>query len=553
MYKEIRTMPEQLPKIEESTKFNFFTSIWIVPFIALLIAGWLAYQYYAELGPEVKIIFPKNEGLKAGQSKIKYKDVPVGTVTKITLQEGASGVVVIARMDKDAEPYLNDDTKFWIVKPELGISGIRGLDTLISGNYIGITGKKGGKLKKKFIGLEHPYRSEKNGEYYVLHSLRGDSSVRQGTPVYLKNIRVGQVEYVMLGLQDDVVDVIIFIEKEYTPFVHTDSKFWVRSTLDAEFRNGALDVSVAPVTDLLQGAIEFSSSGPEENRTIPDNFAFLLHRNKNAVNPKKFGHAKKERALFILHTEESIARLKVGSPVRYDGYEIGDVREISLGYNKKTHKMRGSVLVEIDTSVFDDLSDENDTGRENFYKAVEEGLRARMDTIDPLTGRLYVNLLFTEKDGNKSIIKTGQYSVIPTVRSVNGDMMAGLSKIMDKINRLPIEDLVDSLNKVIKESEKPVANANMVLEELKETVKNLNVLTKKKSFARMPDEVDKALKELKRTLQTTRKVVKGYGNNSLLTRQIAQTLKTVNQTSEEMREFLKMLNRKPDSLIFGDK
>lgn len=546
-------MPEHIPQIEESTKFNFFTSIWIVPFIALIIAGWLAYQYYAELGPEIKIIFPSNQGLKAGQSQIKYKDVPVGTVTKITLQEDGEGVVVIARMDKVAEPYLNEDTKFWIVKPELGISGVSGLDTLISGNYIGITGKKGGKVKKTFVGLDHTYRSEMKGEYYVLRSPRGDSSVKQGTPVYLKNIRVGRVEYVLLGLDDIFVDVIIFIDKRYTPYVHTDSKFWVRSTLDAELVNGALDVTLAPFTDLLQGAIEFSSSGYDSNRSIPFDFTFLLHRNKNAVNTKKLGHAQKEIELFMLNTEESIAKLKIGSPVRYDGFKIGSVIEITLSYEKRTHKMKGKVLTEIDTSVFDDLSDANDTGKENLYLAVTEGLRARIDTIDPITGRLYVNLLFTDKDGNKSIEKGEPYAVIPTIPSVNGDMMAGLSKIMDKINRLQIEELVDSLNKVIKESEKPVANANAVLEELKETVRNLNALTGKKTFASMPDEVDKALKELTRTLKITKKVVKGYGNNSLLSRQIAETLKTVNRTSEEMREFLKMLNRKPNSLIFGDK
>jgi paraquat-inducible protein B len=547
-------MPEQLPKVEESTKFNFVTSIWIVPFIALIIAGWLAYQYFSELGPEIRIVFPSNQGLKAGQSQIKYKDVPVGTITKITLQKDGEGVVVIARMDKVAEPYLNEDTKFWIVKPELGISGITGLDTLISGNYIGITGRKGGELKKSFVGLDHAYRSEIKGEYYVLRSLRGDSSIKQGTPVYLKNIRVGRVEYVMLGLNDIFVDVIIFIDKQYTPYVHTDSKFWVRSTLDAELVNGALDVTLAPFIDLLQGAIEFSSSGYDANQTVPSSFKFLLHRNKNVVNTKKIGHAQKEIELFMLNTEESIAKLKIGSPVKYDGFKIGSVIEITLSYDKKTHKMKGKVITEIDTSVFDDLSDVNDTGKENLYHAVTEGLRARIDTIDPITGRLYVNLLFTDNDGNKTIEKVnGQYAVIPTVHSVNGDMMAGFSKIMDKINRLPIEELVASLNKVIKESEKPVANANVVLEELKETVKNLNALTSKKTFTSMPDEVDKALKELTRTLKTTKKVVKGYGNNSLLSRQIAETLKTVNRTSEEMREFLKMLNRKPNSLIFGDK
>ena len=547
-------MAEQLPQVEESTKFNFFTSIWIVPFIALIIAGWLAYQYYSELGPEIRIVFPNNQGLKAGQSQIKYKDVPVGTVTKITLQEDGEGVVVIARMDKVAEPYLNEDTKFWIVKPELGISGVSGLDTLISGNYIGITGRKGGKFQKRFIGLDHAYRSEMKGEYYVLRSPRGDSSVKQGTPIYLKNIRVGRVEYVLLGLDDIFVDVIIFVDKQYTPYVHTDSKFWVRSTLDAELVNGALDVTLAPFSDLLQGAIEFSSHGYDTNHTVPSDFKFLLHRNKNAVNTKKIGHAQKEIELFMLNTEESIAKLKIGSPVRYDGFKIGSVIEITLSYDKQTHKMKGKVITEIDTSVFDDLSDANDTGKENLYRAVTEGLRARIDTIDPVTGRLYVNLLFTDKDGNKTIEKVnGQYAIIPTVRSVNGDMMTGLSKIMNKINRLPIEELVASLNKVVKESEKPVANANAVLEELKETVRNLNALTSKKTFASMPDEVDKALKELTRTLKTTKKVVRGYGNNSLLSRQIAETLKTVNRTSEEMREFLKMLNRKPNSLIFGDK
>ena len=546
-------MKEQLPQVEESTKFNFFTSIWIVPFIALIIAGWLAYQYYSELGPEIKIIFLNNEGLKAGQSQIKYKDVPVGTVTKITLEKNGNGVVVLARMDKVAESFLNENAKFWIVKPEFGVSGVSGLDTLISGNYIRVASKKGGKLKRTFVGLEHAYRSDKHGEYFVLRSPRGDSSVKSGTPIYLKNIRVGRVEYVMLGLDDVFVDVIIFIDKAYVPYVHTDSKFWVRNTLDAEIVNGALDVMVAPVTDLLQGAIEFSTTGRDANRTVPDNFAFLLHRNRSSVNTKKMGHEKKQIDFFMLHTEDSIAKLKIGSPVRYDGFKVGTVVEITLSYDKKTHKMKGKVLTEIDTSVFDDLSDANDTGKANLYEAVEEGLRARVDTIDPITGRLYVNLFFTDADGNKSIENTDKYAVIPTVRSVNGDMMAGLSKIMDKINRLPIEELVASLNKVVKESEKPVANANVVLEELKETVKNLNALTSKKTFAAMPDEVDRALQELTRTLKTTKKVVKGYGNNSLLSRQIAETLKTVNKTSLEMQEFLKMLNRKPNSLIFGDK
>src|SRR6056300_678226 len=104
-------MSKHLPNIEESSKFNLITSIWIVPFIALIIAGWLAYQYFSELGPEIKIIFPKNEGLVAGQSQVKFRNVPVGKVTKIKIKEDSQGVVVYVRMDKEAEGYMTEHAK----------------------------------------------------------------------------------------------------------------------------------------------------------------------------------------------------------------------------------------------------------------------------------------------------------------------------------------------------------------------------------------------------------------------------------------------------------
>ena len=179
-------MSQQIPEIEESTKFNFITSIWIVPFVALLIAGWLAYQYYSELGPEIKIIFPKNEGLQAGQSRIKYRDVPIGTVKRIELQKDGEGVTVIASMDKTATPYLNGNSKFWIVKPEVGISGVSGLETLISGTYINMSSEKGGVFTNEYVGLEHAYRDIGGGEYYRLNSPRGDSTIKVGTPIYFR-------------------------------------------------------------------------------------------------------------------------------------------------------------------------------------------------------------------------------------------------------------------------------------------------------------------------------------------------------------------------------
>jgi paraquat-inducible protein B len=545
-------MSQQIPEIEESTKFNFITSIWIVPFIALLIAGWLAYQYYSELGPEIRIIFPKNEGLQAGQSHIKYKDVPIGTVSKIELQENGEGVVVVARMDKTATPYLNENSKFWIVKPEVGVSGVSGLDTLISGTYINMYTTKNGDFKESFAGLDHAYRNIGGGEYLVLNTPRGDSSVKVGTPIYLKNVKVGQVEYVVLALDDASVDVIVFIDKQYVPYIHTDSKFWVRSTLDVGLANGNLDITVAPITDLIQGAIEFSTTGKDIKQKVPANFVFELYKNKNIIENKKLGYGGKYVKSFLLRTDDPIAKLKENALVRYDGFEVGKVKKITLSYDKLTHKMKGNVIVEIDTSVFEDGSDSNYTGEENFYLAVKEGLRAQIIPTDPITGTLYVDLTFNHNDENRTITKEGTYALLPTVSYKRGNLMESATKLLDKINALPLEKLLASLNKVVDESAKPVANANILLLDLKKTVENLNKMTDKRSFVTMPDEVDKMLKELTKTLKTTKKVVRGYDSNSLITKQLSQTLKIVTETSKEMQQFLEMLNRKPNSLIFGD-
>ncbi len=556
-------MSRQIPRVEESSKFNFITSIWIVPFIAVIIAAWLAYQYFSQLGPEIRIVFPKNEGLKAGQSQIKYRDVPIGTVMKIELEKDGEGVAVIARMDKSATNYMNENTKFWIVKPEVGMSGVSGLDTLISGTYIDMYTKKGAMLKKKFRGMRHAYRKINDGEYFHLKAPIG-YNIGKSTPIYFKNIKVGQVEYMNVSLDGSSIDFVVFIEKFYVPYVHSTSKFWVTSALDVDLSNGRLDVNVAPLSYILNGGIAFSSTGEDNINTIPSTFVFHLYKNGSIADGKKIGQGGDAIKEFSIVVKDSVAKLKRDASVRYDGFDVGHVKEIKLSYDVGLHKMLGKVLLEIDTSSFRDDSDLNHTGEENFYKAVEEGLRAKVTPSNPITGMLFVDLVFEDSNHTKSISHGGKYPILPTIAHNESGIIDTVEAMLAKLSKLPLEELVTSLNtviadagkvvldtgKVVKSVDKPLAT---VLKDLKETVNNLNKMTNKKSFTTMPDEVNKTLKELTHTLKATKKVVKGYGNNSLITQQIAQTLKVVSKTSLEMQHFLKMLNRKPNSLIFGDR
>ena len=546
-------MSKQIPEIEESSKFNFITSIWIVPFIALIIAGWLGYQHFAKRGPEIKITFPQNEGLVAGQSLVKFRNVPVGKVTKIHVDEETDGVTVVVRMNtRRSKPYLTEHARFWIVKPEVGLSGVSGLDTLISGTYVNIYSKAGGKkFKDKFIGLTQPYRDSIEGEYFHLISANAEN-VSVGMPIYYKNIKVGQVEYLNLGLDNKSVDVIVFINKQYVPYIHDDSKFWIKNMVNIDFAKGNLDINIAPLNFMLQGGIVFSSSGEDKNSYVAYNHIFPLYKSKTLAESTPIGSVTKTIKKFMLLTDDSIANLRIDSPVRFDGFDIGRVSHMELSYDKNTHKMLGQVLVNIDISVFEDKHETNSSGELNFYKAVEEGLRAKLVALDPITGMLFIDLTFDHQDGNGSIVQGSKYVQLPMTSQSSSGIMTSMTQILDKLNNLPLEKLLASVNKVVDDSAAPIANANEVLIDLKKTIENINALTSKKSFEVLPDELNKAIKSITRTLKSTEKVVKGYERDPIEKRQLMETLNVLTKTSQEMQVFLRMLNRKPNSLIFGD-
>ena len=545
-------MSTNLPKVEESNKFNLFTSIWIVPFIALMIAGWLAYQYFDDLGPEIEIIFPKNEGLVAGQSVVKFKNVPIGKVTKIYISKDTEGVIVRVRMNsKAARPYMTEKARFWIVKPEVGFSGISGLDTLLSGTYIDVYSEAGGSFREQHIGLSQPYQDTSKGKYFHLRSEDG-KNISVGMPVFYKNIKVGKVAYKYLSLDDKHVDVVAYVQNQYAAYIHTDTKFWMKNTMRVDFTRGKIDVDIAPLNFLLTGGIVFSSPNVRKGTKTPSDYIFTLHKSQTEAESHTVGSGTKEHKKFLLLTEDSISSLSHGSVVRFDGFDIGKVLKIKLSYNKTKHHMVGAVLIEVDTSVFDDLHDANSTGEENFYQAVEEGLRAKIAALDPITGAQYVDLTFHHHDGEGTIIQGEKYARLPMTSQSSSGIMDSVTQILDKLNNLPLDELLASVKNVVDASEKPVKHVDELLVKLTHTVEDINKMTSKKSFEVMPDELNRALREMTNTLKSTQEVVKGYDSNSLVKEQLTQTLKILTKTSQEMQAFLRMLNRKPNSLIFGD-
>ncbi len=530
-----------IPYVEESKGFKVAFSIWLIPITALLIALWLAYAHYAKLGPLIEITFEKNQGLKSGQSQIRYRDIPIGTVEKISLMDEGDKVKVTARIEKEAIDFLNEKARFWIVNAEVGSGGISGLETIISGAYINMYGKKDTMTKRQFVGREEPYIENKEGEVFRLSASAGYNLVK-GTPILFKGMKAGYVHNVNISSDGKSVEMSIFIEKNYLPYVRLDSKFWVQSTMDIAYSNGKLDLSVAPLSNILRGGIEFSLSSDHDTETAPRNHLFPLYKNFAIASEKQIGSSGDMSKEYLMGFEQSIAKLNTDASVLYDGFDVGRVKSIGLVYDSNRSKIKGNVVVDIDTHIFYDPKTPNITGEENLKSAVRKGLRASIQEHDPISGLLYIDLAFVDTNITSEITNIGRYSVFPTYSNLSS--LRGLAKLIESI-----DNTVNSFGEIIKENRQVTSK---ILADLDEAIMTVNSLVGSKEFAKLPKELNKTMGGLQKTLASLDRVMQGNSDQSLLSSQLTQTLKEVSQASKETQRMLKKIEQKPNSLIFGD-
>ena len=124
-----------VPEANIRTRKRRISIVWLVPLVALVIGGWLVYKALSEKGPIITITFKSADGLEAGKTKIKYKDVELGQVGSIALSDDLSQVIVKAELVKQAENFLSQNTRFWVVRARVAAGGVSGLGTLFSGRW----------------------------------------------------------------------------------------------------------------------------------------------------------------------------------------------------------------------------------------------------------------------------------------------------------------------------------------------------------------------------------------------------------------------------------
>src|SRR5262245_59566434 len=209
-----------------SKKGSRISMVWLIPILAAVVAVGIAVQRILTEGPTITIIFKVADGIEAGKTEVKYKDVKIGQVTRVELAENSETVEVTAKISKSAARLMVDDARFWVVEPRVTLSGVSRLGTLLSGHYIGFAQGTSSKPQRTFTALEVPpvITGGQPGREFTLkaHDL---GSLGIGSPIYYRRLQAGQVVAYDLAGNGDVVDVTIFVNAPYDSFVNPNTRF----------------------------------------------------------------------------------------------------------------------------------------------------------------------------------------------------------------------------------------------------------------------------------------------------------------------------------------
>lgn len=259
----------------EVKKSHWPSPIWLVPLLSLIVAAWLLYDQLLQRDVQIEISFESGSGIKSGV-ELRYRGVPVGSVDEIVLSEDLKTVIVHASLNRDAEKLARENSKFWIVEPELGIAGARNLDTLVSGKYIAVE-PGDGEPEKEFAGLETPPDQQPDLGLKITLVANQLGSLKKGRHIYYRDLQVGTIGESVLSEGSRFVEVQAIIKPEYSKLVRTNSVFWNSSGLsvDVGLFKGA-EVQASSLENLLRGGISFATPpepGPlaEEGRRFPLN------------------------------------------------------------------------------------------------------------------------------------------------------------------------------------------------------------------------------------------------------------------------------------------
>jgi len=544
---------DDLPRATvEPKKGTRISVVWIIPILAAVVAIGIAIQRVMSEGPTINIIFKAAQGLEAGKTFVKYKDVNIGQVTAVKLSSNHSKVEVTAKIDKSAADLMVEDAKFWVVEPRVTLSGVSGLSTLLSGNYIGFEVGKSNKQQRNFTGLEVAplITGGQPGRQFVLRA-ENLGSLGIGSPIYYRRLQAGQVIAYGLAADGTRIEITIFVNAPYDKYVNTGTRFWNASGVDASIGAGGVEVRTQSLIALIAGGLAFdtppfvATAEPAAANTV-----FTLYTDQATA----LKQAEAISTHYVLYLNESLRGLSVGAPVTLFGLPAGEVTAVGLDLDPATLRIRGRVdLVSFPERLVASLRAKQTAGGEALIRSAQQrhvlmqrlveqrGLRAQLRSGNLLTGQLFVAFDFYPNAPKAKIDWSREVPELPVVPSTVADLEAKITGIVAKLDKLPLEAIgadltkaLTSLSQTLEDASKAVNRIDSdVTPELKSTLDGL-----RGTFSA----VDRTLNSADATL---------VGKDAPAQQDLRDALQEIARAARSLRVLTDFLERHPESLIRG--
>jgi len=531
-------MSELKPAISTGTRFN---PIWVVPVVAVLVGIYMVVHTMLTEGPEITIQFNTAEGLEAGKTRLRYRDVDIGLVGNVSLSEDMDKVLVTVKMDKQAANMLREDTRFWVVRARVGAGAISGLGTILSGAYIQLdpgTGKqtKGGA----YVGLEVPplTPADAPGIRLTLHSEQA-GSLGEGDVIVYRGFKVGRIEGVTFDSEKQLVIYDAFIDAPYDQLVTTNTRFWNASGVSINASASGVEVTTGSMETILLGGVSFANlPGLSAGKKVESGATFKLSPSFNELqqDPYRF------RLYFVAEFDQSLRGLEPGAPVEYRGMQIGRVERIlikELVAQREAGRERPiPVLLYLEPARFgmEDSEESIQAMRKSIELGVSNGMRATLQTGSVITGALYINVDWYKDQPAAAIGEFEGFPVIPTIPSGLGRLEQQVATLLDKVNALPMEPMLNKATGTL-------GTMDGTLASLTTTLKSLQQILEEDGTKALPDELSRTLAELRQT-------VDGFSPDSAVGGSLGNSVFELNQALRNLEELTRTLNAKPNSLLF---
>ncbi|MGI4940383.1 MAG: intermembrane transport protein PqiB [Janthinobacterium lividum] len=541
--------------------------IWLIPLASVLIGGGLLWTTLARRGPMIQITFDSAEGLQAGQSQVKYKDIQMGTVESFDLTPDRKRVVMSVRMTAKAEELVTEGAQFWIAKPRVYAGDITGLNTILSGSYVAMQpGEVGHSAQRSFDGLAEPPTLIDNvaGRQISLTTSRL-GAVKLGTPVFFHDLEVGRVVgWDLAGMAESVM-LHVFINAPYAGWVHRDSRFWNSSGVRLRLGPEGVQLQVESLKAAVLGGITFDTPVHGGDADAPQAAAsangdsFLLYPSEEVAQTA----TAPDRAMLASYFTGSVGGLGVGAHVTLQGLPVGDVTSVDLQYLTETDQTRVRVGFMVQPSRVAPVGSKPPHPFPEYWRQlVKEGLRTRLKGGNLLTGQKEVAMQLEPDAPPAELEQEGDVPVIPTDDSGSGgldDLAATANQLMAKIGAMPFAEIGQNLNGALHgasevtnspQLRQALVRLNGTLAAVQDTVRHLDA-EGAPALRRLPAIAADLQGTLAQVRTLAASVSAGSSGDAKFGRDLDRALMQVTDAASSVRMVADLLSRHPEALVRG--